>query len=71
VTGDIGNLAYCRQDAARSAGCSVVSDARVRRWDLANWAVAELLPLVVKGRATPLAVVRVRPGSADAVLCLS
>jgi hypothetical protein len=35
-----------------------------------NWTVEELLPLVLMGRATPLAVVMVRPGSADAVVCL-
>jgi hypothetical protein len=43
----------------------------VRRCDLANGTVEELPPLVLMGRATPLAVVMVRPGSADAVICMS
>jgi class 3 adenylate cyclase len=58
------NLAPCLQDAAPPAGCSVLSAAPVRRWDLAKWAVEERLPLVAKSRATSLAVFRVRPGSA-------
>ena len=57
VVGAAGSLAYCLQDAALPAGCSVVSDAPVRRCDLANWTI-ELLPLVLMGRATPLAVFR-------------
>ena len=70
MTGTTVNLAPCLQDAAPPAGCSVLSAAPVRRCDLANWTVEELLPLVLMGRATPLAVVIVRPGSADAVVCL-
>jgi len=35
-----------------------------------NGTVEELLPLVLMGRATPLAVCMVRPGSTDAVLCM-
>jgi hypothetical protein len=70
VVGATGSLAYCLQDAALPAGCSVVGEAPVRRCDFANWTVEELLPLVLMGRATPLAVVIVRPGSADAVVCL-
>ena len=70
MTGTTVNLAPCLQDAAPPAGCSVLSAALVRRCDLANWTI-ELLPLVLMGRATPLAVVIVRPGSADAVVSMS
>ena len=69
MVGAAGSLAYCLQDAALPAGCSVVTEAPVRRCDLANWTI-ELLPLVLMGRATPLAVVIVRPGLADTVVCL-
>jgi hypothetical protein len=71
VVRDSVNLAPCLQDAAPPAGSTVVSDAPVRRCDLANRTVEELLPLVGKGRATPLAVCVVRPVSADAVVCMS
>jgi class 3 adenylate cyclase len=71
VVGDTADLAQCLQDAARPAGSTVASDARVRRGDFANWTVEELLPLVVKGRVIPLALFMVRPVSADAVICLS
>jgi hypothetical protein len=61
VTGTTADLAYCLQDAALPAGSTVVREVPVRRCDLAHWAVEELLPLVVMGRAAPLAVVMVRP----------
>ena len=70
MVGATGSLALCLQDAALPAGCSVVREAPVRRWELADGTVAELLPLVLMGRATLLAVCMVRPVSADAVVCL-
>jgi hypothetical protein len=62
------SLAPCLQDGARSAGCSVVSDAPVRRCGLANGTVEELLALVGKGRAALPAPFMLWPGSADAVV---
>jgi hypothetical protein len=50
---------------------TVVREAPVRAATPQTGAVEELLPLVVMGRAAPLAVVMVRPGSAGAVICLS
>jgi hypothetical protein len=70
VTGTTVDLAPWLQDAVPPAGCSVLSAAPVRRCDLAHGTVEELLPLVGKGRATPLAVCMVRPGSAEAVICM-
>jgi hypothetical protein len=43
VVGDTVHLAYCLQDAARSTGASVVSEARGRRGGLADWTVEERL----------------------------
>jgi hypothetical protein len=54
-----------------SPGSTVVREAPVRGCDPQTGAVEELLPLMVMGRAAPLAVVMVRPGSADAVVCMS
>jgi class 3 adenylate cyclase len=71
VVGDTVHLAYCLQDAARSTGASVVSEARGRRGDLADWTVEERLALVAKGRAAPLAVCRVRPVATDAAVWMS
>jgi hypothetical protein len=70
VTRSTVNLAPCLQDAVPPAGCSVLSAAPARRCDLTKWAVEERLPLVARGRATPLAAVMARPGSADAVICM-
>ena len=69
VVGDTVHLAYCLQDAARSAGASVVSEARGRRGGLADWTVEDLLPLVGKGR-TGHSGWRCS-GPADAVICVS
>jgi class 3 adenylate cyclase len=70
VVGDTVHLAYCLQDAARplvhrrqGGACSGLRPQ--------TGAVEELLPLMVMGRAAPLAAVVVRPGSADAVVCMS
>ena len=63
VTGSTASLAPCLQDAAPPAG----SRCQRRAWSAlraGKRTVKELLPLVGKGRATPLAVFRVRPGSA-------
>jgi hypothetical protein len=58
VTGTTIKLAPCLQDAAPPAGCSVLSAAPARRCDLTKGTVEERLPLVARGRATPLAVFR-------------
>ena len=70
MVGDTVHLAYCLQDAARPL---VPPSSGRRRFGAATpqtGAAEELLPLVLMGRATPLAVVMVRPGSAEAVVCL-
>jgi hypothetical protein len=61
AVGDTVDLAHCPREAeaACHAGCTI-SEAPVLRCDLANWTVEELLPLVVKGRATPVAAFVVR-----------
>jgi hypothetical protein len=70
VTGDTGNLAHCRQDAAVPAGSTIVREVAVRRCDLANWAVEELLPLVVKVGPLHWRWSWRGRGSAEAVVCL-
>jgi FAD/FMN-containing dehydrogenase len=65
------HLAPCLQDAAPPAGCSVLGAAPVRRCDLTKWAVEERLPLVARGSGHPAGGVQVRPGLADAVICMS
>jgi hypothetical protein len=77
VVGDTVNLAPWRQGAAPPAGSTVVGDRCQRR------AYSALRPHKVDCRGTaaaagqgpdwttPLAVFMVRPGSADAVLCVS